>query len=434
MVKEKIGVIGAGMLGLCLAHELGKENDITLFEKEKVVGGIARPFKFQGDFFDRYYHFIFLNDHYTLNLMQDLDLQKKVFWGRPEMALLINDTFHPFSTPSDLLKSPLFSLVDKVRFAFATKIIGFKKNWKPLEKENGLLWFEKLYGKNVTNILWKPLMKKKFRSFYDKINAAWSWNEIFRRGKSRKTFGKEKLGCYKGSVKTLIDGLEASVNRSGGKTLVKQKITKVFSRGKKIVVCANGKEHLFDKVFSTIPSVLLNKTLPENKQIPQTKIDYLDVRCASFILKKPLSKYFWVNVNEESQPQVVIVEFSRLLAQKHTVVYLPYYAERGNKLLTMSDAAFKKMNVDYLRTVFPKFKTSDVLHYESVSDLFAQPVFDKNYSQKITSYNTKVPGLYNTNQSQIYPERSGINECARFAAHIAHDYKKGLKKYYFTAE
>lgn len=49
---KRVAVIGAGPAGLTVAYELLKrssEFDITIFEKEKVVGGLSKTVSFAGN-------------------------------------------------------------------------------------------------------------------------------------------------------------------------------------------------------------------------------------------------------------------------------------------------------------------------------------------------------------------------------------------------
>ena len=427
----RIGIIGAGMIGLSLGYLLSGEHEVMIFEKEPDIGGLARSFRYGGSDIDRYYHFLFLNDYHTISLSKELGIDNTLRWNWPTMALYIDRKLYPFSTPWDLLRFPRFTLLDKLRFTLVTILISRLTNWKPLEQENGFEWFEKVYGHNIADMLWKPLMRKKFQEYCAKVNAAWSWNEIFRRSKCRKGFGKEKLGSFEGETKTLISSLESRITSNGGKILTNSVLRKITKNEEEIEVTSNKGKHFFDAVFSTVPSQVLNPYLPDEFKIKSPEKEYLSIRCATFLLKKPLSEHFLINVLDKDLPQAVIVETTNLNRRSPHRVYVPYYTPYKSRVYTMSDEEFRKMNLAFLQRINPNLKESDVILFRSAKDRFAQTIFDKGYSEKMDPYCTPLPGLYLTNQSHIYPVRSGINECIRLSKYLVRDLDPGLKERHF---
>ena len=69
MKRQKIAVIGAGIMGLSSAYYLIKKGyDVTLFEKESDIGGMAVCFDFQGTEIERFYYIycVFDYDYFEL--------------------------------------------------------------------------------------------------------------------------------------------------------------------------------------------------------------------------------------------------------------------------------------------------------------------------------------------------------------------------------
>ena len=66
-------IIGDGPAGLTAAYELSKENiDSTVFEKEKVVGGISKTVNYKNYYFD-------IGGHLFFTKIQDVeDIRKEV--------------------------------------------------------------------------------------------------------------------------------------------------------------------------------------------------------------------------------------------------------------------------------------------------------------------------------------------------------------------
>ena len=59
----KIGIIGGGPMGLALAYRLSRKGHaVTVFEREKQLGGLATYHDYGAFFWDRFYHVILPSD------------------------------------------------------------------------------------------------------------------------------------------------------------------------------------------------------------------------------------------------------------------------------------------------------------------------------------------------------------------------------------
>ena len=77
----KIGIIGGGIAGLTAGYRLSKEGvNVILFEKDKVLGGLAGVIKIDDFLIEKYYHHIFTTDFEIIRLIEDLGLQEKLTW------------------------------------------------------------------------------------------------------------------------------------------------------------------------------------------------------------------------------------------------------------------------------------------------------------------------------------------------------------------
>lgn len=430
----KIAIIGAGPIGLSLAYYLS-QHDVTIFEKEAEIGGLARPFSYEGKYYDRYYHFIFLNDYHTIGLAKELGIDDKIQWGCPSMGVYFKGKTYPFSTIYDLLMFQNMSLSAKAKFCIGTFKITHQKKWKHLENVNGVKWLMNMYGQEVFSIIWEPLMKKKFRDHYNHIGATWCWNEIYRRGKSHKVIGKEKLGYFKGGVKDLLDAIEDRLVQNNVHICKNVTIQNIIHHDDFIEIVTDNKSYHYDKVLATIPAQVINRLLVRKFQITIPMVDYLSIRCAVIFLKRKISNHFWINICDGNLPQVILNEFTNLNMVEQNRIYIPYYVPYDSSYYQMNDEGFRQINMNFLKTICSDLREDDILHYESFKDLYAQAVFDQNYSRKIFPYTTPMKNFFLVNNSQIYPERSGINESIRFAKCIVGGLPKNLhERYYFTSE
>ena len=73
--QSRIGVIGGGILGMKIALDLVKNGyNVTLVEKQPVLGGLADSGVTGKLEWDQFYHVILLSDRHTRSLLRELGL------------------------------------------------------------------------------------------------------------------------------------------------------------------------------------------------------------------------------------------------------------------------------------------------------------------------------------------------------------------------
>ena len=117
----KVAILGGGFTGLSAAYDLrNKGYDVSIIEKERVLGGLAVGFKEPNWEWplERAYHHIFASDKDIINLSSETGF-KNIFFRTVHSDSLYkvgNDyRIFPVDTPQDFLKFPLLSLPDKIR-------------------------------------------------------------------------------------------------------------------------------------------------------------------------------------------------------------------------------------------------------------------------------------------------------------------------------
>ena len=67
----RVAIIGAGAMGLAAAYHAAKAGHrVTVFEADRIAGGMAAHFDFGGLSIERYYHFVCKSDQATFDLMR----------------------------------------------------------------------------------------------------------------------------------------------------------------------------------------------------------------------------------------------------------------------------------------------------------------------------------------------------------------------------
>ena len=235
----KIAIIGGGMTGLTLAYELSKDkiHDITIYEREKEVGGLAAGFQIEGQYIERFYHHIFKTDKDIISLVGELGLNDKLHWYNDNTAILHKQKIYSFVGAKDLLKFSPISFISRIRTGIIALYLQNEKNWKKFENITASEWLPKYFGRQSYETIWKPILKGKFSDRYNKISMAWLWARIHTRfGSKDKGDSHTKLGYFEGGFQIIVDALLKKLNENGVKILTSQNITSLLEKENDLVI------------------------------------------------------------------------------------------------------------------------------------------------------------------------------------------------------
>lgn len=377
--NRKIAIVGGGVTGLVAGYRLlQKGNEVTIFEKEKELGGLLGGFKIGKTYLEKTYHHIFKTDKEVIALIKELGLGKKLKWHESKTALYYGQKIYPFMGAMDLLKFKPLNLIDKLRLGIVKIYLEKENNWQKFENVLAYEWMKKYCGKRAYSVVWEPLLKGKFGERYKEISMAWMWARIHTRANSNEN-GKEYLGYMEGGFQQIIDELEKRIKKKGGKIKTRNEILDV----KKL-------EKEYDRIISTAP--LLN-------------VDYLGAVTLVFTSKQNLSSYYWHNINDLNSPFLAFIQHTNLMGKKNygtNVYYLGTYGDSKQDIKNW----FK-----YLKNIFPNFNEKQVEEKWIFRFKYAQHIVTRNYQKKIKSIDNGK--IINANFAQIYPEDRGINYAVR---------------------
>lgn len=420
--KTKVCVIGAGFTGLTAAYQLSKNSQyqISIYDKDKQLGGLAASFKVGDNQLDKFYHHWFSNDQYALKLVEELGLSEFLIKKNSNTGMYYANRHYRLSTPLDLLKFSALSLIDRVRLGFFTLYVRRIRNWTTLESLTAYEWLHKTCGKKIFNVVWKPLLDGKFGSFAEKVSAVWMWNKLKLRGSSRDNAGSEHLYYLRGGFQRITKALKDQITNTGGKVYTGCNVTKAVPFEKKWHVYINDRKMTFDKVLFTghLPQFknVISNFASEAYMNQISKIDYIGNVCLVLQLKKSLSSTYWLNVNDASFPFVGIIEHTNFENKNEYgshIVYLSKYIETSDQLFKMSKSDFLKFSIKYIKKVFPEFSEDWVIKFDIWKANYSQPIVGKNYSKLIPLSVTPYNNLYLATMAQIYPEDRGTNYAIR---------------------
>lgn len=429
----RVAIIGGGVTGLSAAYYLSKGgHKVFIFESDAELGGLAGSFTIENTRLEKFYHHWFKSDSYIMDIIKELGLDAKLDEVDSNTAVFVANKFFKLSSPRDLLKFRPLSFLARMRLGFATILLKYYRDWKKLEKLTAVQWLEKIYGKEVSQVIWIPLLKGKFGDHWNSISAVWMWNKLKLRGGSRKK-GKETLFYLKGGFELLILKLAEQIKELGGVVKLQSPINNIeMIDSGKYELRHNNETIQFDHVICTIPLPLVSEVfstvLSDTVRRSLERFKYLSNVCVILKTKKPLTNHYWVNVNDPSFPFVAIIEHTNFQSPDDyngfNLVYLSKYCDQTDPLFKMSDDDVLKFTQDCIQRMFPGFSDENIVEHFVWRADYSQPIVERHYSRLLEKLNELPNGLHLASMAQIYPEDRGTNYAVREGLRVADDIMK----------
>ncbi|OGK40700.1 hypothetical protein A2954_05570 [Candidatus Roizmanbacteria bacterium RIFCSPLOWO2_01_FULL_37_12] len=433
----KIAILGGGFTGMTAAYYLAKKgHKITLFEKEKVLGGLAVGFKqLNWDWYlERAYHHLLDSEYDILNFAKDVGW--KDFFFKETLTSSLYETAKsstqlvrlslptpevgnyrtiPLDSPQDLLRFPLLSLPEKIRAGIVLAFLKFSPFLSTYEKYTAEEFLRKTQGKHVWEVLWQDLFRKKFGKYAENILASFIWARITKRAK--------KLGYIKGGFQTFINFIEKELTRYRVTLLPGYEIRTIERGSNEYRI--NNKEK-FHAVVSTLPTVIMSKITQSIFSSPYlqrfSKLKYLHAVVLILETKKPiLDKTYWLNICTPKLPLMIVAQHTNFIDKKYYggkhIAYVGWYVERDDTLIKKSPEEVLSYCLSYLKQITNnKLQISN--YYKFVGP-FAQPIFDKDFVKNKPDFITPVKNFYIANLDMTYPYDRGTNYAVKLGKEVS---------------
>jgi protoporphyrinogen oxidase len=413
----KIAIIGAGFTGLAAGIKLLKAgHQVTIFEKDSLLGGLATGFKnpkWQWTL-EKHYHHWFTNDYKILNLAKEI--KHSVFIKRPKTSVYVDGGSYKLDSSCDVLKFPKLTFIQRLRMGLTIALLKYNPFWKLLEKYKASVFLPKMMGKKSYKTLWGPLLVKKFGLFANNISLAWFWARIAKRTPS--------LAYPKGGFLEFANAIASTIQKRGGKILFKTQVKKISTQKNGTVKVDN---LIFDRAIVTLPSFLFAQITPQLPSSYKKKLLSLNGLGAINLilrLKKPFfqDKTYWLNICDTRFPLTAIVEHTNFMEKKYYnnehLVYLGNYLPHNHPFMYMDKNGLLKIYDVLLKKINKKYKSNIIdSHLSSVS--FAQPIIPVNYSKLIPPFITPLKNVYLANIQQVYPWDRGTNYAVELGEKVA---------------
>ena len=365
----KIAILGGGLAGLAAADVLTRDNDITIYEKNSYLGGLAASFEHQGKQIPLYYHHIFDHDHLTKKYLKAFNL--KSTWKKVKMAICVNRKLYNFTDPISLLGFKHLSLWGRIRYGlfglFVYTLMNPNKISNSLDAQK---WLKKVAGKEVTNKLFVPLYaENKFNIPLNQISA----KQFAHRLKAKEATGL--FGYPKKGLDQFIQRFEDSLKKRKVKILKETSVKALDCKNKTI----DGTQ--YDKIIVTIPIpefLKIQKNFDEEEVKRISKIKYCPCVSVVFGTKNFLSNHYWLNILKERTH--MIMQHSYLYdAYDSKVNWILRYGGSEEDLELNNEMIIDK----YLNDVRKYFPNSHIQWAKVFKEKYASPVYDKSFHQKM---------------------------------------------------
>lgn len=426
---QRVAIIGAGPMGLALAHYLVDTCHCTVFEADDRPGGMSASFDFDGLKIERYYHFINKPDDYTFSLLDDLGIGNKLRWQPTKMGLFRKGKLHPWGNPLALLALHEIPLLTRLRYGLHAYACKFLKNLDALDDIPASVWFKKWEGEAGYRAFWQFLFEKKFFELADPLSAAWIASRIRRVANSRDNLMTESLGYIEGGTETLVEALTSHLQTNGSLRL-NSPVSRIEpdTAGGGATVYANGTSEHFDVVILTVPLPYLPKMAPN---LPDTylervrKVKNIGCKCTLFKLGQKISENFWLNIDTPDWDIPGIIEYSNLNPLPNAYVYIPFYMPPTHPNWQLSDDAILKKGRNYLRCINPAAAKTEMAAHVFTYE-YAQPVCPPGFRHILPPYYTGAKNIWAADTTHSFPEDRSINESTRIALEIVTEIKRSL--------
>ena len=418
----KISIVGGGITGLTVAHQLLKKGYKVVVYEHNQPGGLAGGVLFPGTkdiYLDKYYHHIFKSDIEIIRLIEEHGLGSDLMWLESKSGIFTKGHHWPFGTPRDLLSfSPIGNLWQ--RLLMGVNLFYFKcvEDWQHLDSISCREFFEQRWNLAGYRNLWEPLLQKKFGDAFDNIPASFLWGRIHPRAQSREK-GRETLGYLRGGFQRLILTMVESIRERGGMVVTDNPVQHIIPGNKPQVVSKDGDE-TFDRVVWTISLDLLSKLV---KDIPlevvrkAKAIEYIAVTCLVIVMNKQQGNFYWLNNMDPGISFGAVIEHTNLASPEdyggNHILYVVNYHRQNCNFDNIGAEQNLDMHLPSLHKVFHDFRQEDIDRIYLFKNSYSSPLYNLRFLERIPPYQGWLPNVDICGMAQVYPEDRNMNHCVR---------------------
>ncbi len=374
-------VIGAGLLGLQLARKLrAKGQQVTIFEASPFVGGLSAPKNYGRFVHDRFYHVILPQDTETLKLIDELNLTDKLIWSKARTGYSYQRRIYPMNGLVDYLFFPALGFFQKLRLGLGLRKVRNIQNPSTLYEQSAKDWLTRIFGPQIYQRFWAPLLRAKFGSYAEKVAAVFLHATMQRLLAARSGIAeKDSFGHLFGGYACLFEAMTKDLKALGVSIHLNTPVLRIFEDSEQkschlsLKTPEGQKRQTFDQVYFTGPTEVAHalaegtaKThAQETLKNHPSGGTYLGVLCAQLVLTKSLNPNYILNLDEPDINLTGVIEYSNLcdreaeLAGNH-LIFLPRYLPSTDPSFDLSDEELIPDFLEQIKKLFPNLQDKDI--------------------------------------------------------------------------
>jgi protoporphyrinogen oxidase len=354
------------------------------------------------------------SDRHLLLLLQELGLEQETYWKETGFGFASGGRIYPLNTAVDLLRFDMLPVQDRLR-------VGLTGLWGSLCSADGLddvscvEWLSRLSGRRAFESFWRPMLQAKFGDRYHDVPALWFWTR-FNREKGR---SKETKGYIRGGYRRIIDALRDGIVMAGGQIRLNSSLdTLDLTRDGRIGMQIGAEAIEADQMLFTAPLPLLQQVVAGGglEQVVGGlghAVDMQGVINALFVLRRPLTPYYWLSATDSDMPFQGVVETTTLLRPEDAMgmhlVYVMNYLHRTDPRFAEDDGSILERCWAGLRRLFPGLQETEVADRFVFRSPFVEPLYTLGYGGRRPQATVVPDRLYLATTAQVYPEVTSWN-------------------------
>jgi protoporphyrinogen oxidase len=414
-------VLGGGALGLGAALRLAQAGrQVTLIEREPQLGGLAAGFRVGPNALEKFYHHIFKTDTTIIGFIEELGLGQRLIWGQPNTSTLSNGRIVSLGSIPDLLRLPLLSTPDRLRFLAGMAVLKAIPDERVFAGHTAAQWMPRLMGRRVYDVMWEPVLRGKFGARAEQIAMSWLWSRVHERSL--------RLGYIRGGFQQMYDAFGERIRALGGTVLTATAATQIRTvDGGVEVSTEQGEPQTFDQLLVTLPTRLFTRLAPE---LPAEFVERFPgpEHYGAHVLilgldRQLVAGVYWLNINDRDLPFLALVEHTNFMPPADYgglhLVYLGNYLPMDHPLFSQPDESILESYLVALRQLRPDLEPSWVKQHWVFRAPFAQPIVTTDYLSKLPPHQTPLRGVLLANMAHVYPQDRGQNYSLRLGERMA---------------
>ncbi|CCQ32171.1 protoporphyrinogen oxidase protein [Halorhabdus tiamatea SARL4B] len=417
-----IGVVGGGIAGLAAARRLQQlGHDVTVFEANEDLGGLATTYETAGDPVEAFYHHLSKSEETIVEWIDELGLDDALEWRYGSDAYYVDGVVHPMDKPWEILAYPHLSIYDKFRLGMLVLDVDVRGGIPSFDTYERLEDFEDVPVKGFVldhtsrgcfERFFKPLLEAKFGDRWADVSAAWLLGRIKFRGE-RDLLKGEQLGYLAGGFGQLTDALVETVGKMD--IFTESRATDI--RIKDGVVDSVTVETEYGEVPHAVDGVVV-ATMPdvlESLTGYACDIDFQGTVCSVISMEKPLTDTYWLNIADDA-PFGALIEHTNYVPPEryggeHLLYAVKYVQGPEDDLWQMDDQAVEETWLSGIEDLFPDFDRDSVNWIQTSRNPKTAPIYERGYLEKVIPYDLSeevADGVYYAGMASRaqYPERS----------------------------